>query len=264
MSGPLSRPGSSASSRASRPREESGANADGGLSLVQPEPEDDRALMLANFVAANNAPAVKRVIAKDPGAVNELGLDGTSPLCAAAMWGNDAMLRLLLEAKASPGVRNDNGPRWTPLHAAALQEHGKACMLLLEHKASPQDKDAEGVTALDYASCSEAVWPFFAQRGCERTPKATLVEKGVLRKASSNLEQELHGKEDGRGLVPEYSRPGSAYVVSKEFPARPGSVQAKRLSSSHRSNSRPIDILEEVDETKELRTTTTGFNSLTL
>lgn len=232
---------------------------------MQPVPGDDRAIMLANFVASGNEPGVRRVIAKDPGSVNEHGLDGTSPLCAAAMWGNDAMLRLLLEAKASPGIRNDNGPGWTPLHAAALQEHGKACMLLLEYKAPPDQKDSEGVTPCDYASCSEAVWPFFAQRSCERTPKATLIEMGVLRKASTALEQELQGRgqDSGRGLVSEYSRPGSAYVVSREFPARPGSVQAKRPQlSTARSNSRPVDILEEVDEDKELKTT--GLKSLAI
>merc|ERR1719384_127431 len=125
--------------------------ADGGLSAIQPEPSDDRALMLANFVAAGNEAGVRRVIESDPGAVNELGLDGTSPLCAAACWGHIDILRLLLEAMASPAQRNDNGPRWTPLHAAALQEQGKACMLLLDYRANPQMRDNEGVTPCEYA-----------------------------------------------------------------------------------------------------------------
>lgn len=42
----------------------------------------------------------------------------------------------------------------------------------------------------------------------------------------------------------EYSRPGSSYVVSREFPPRPGSQMGGRLPTASRQ-SRPIDILEE-------------------
>lgn len=57
------------------------------LSAV-PEVNDSRALMLTSFAACGDVNGVLRVIEADPGAVNELGLDGTSPLCAAAMWGH--------------------------------------------------------------------------------------------------------------------------------------------------------------------------------
>merc|ERR1719221_839284 len=186
---------------------------------TEPEPDDKRAVMLTPLVAAGDEHGVRRVLKADCGAVNELGLDGTSPLCAAALWGHMGILRLLLDAMASPSLRNENGPRWTPLHAAAIQEHGKACMLLLDYKANPKERDVEGVTPCDYASCSEAVWPLFAARGCERVAKNVLVEKGVLRKASGALEVQLQtegggpsaGPEPGRrGLVTEYSRPGSS------------------------------------------------------
>lgn len=212
--------------------------------------------MLTTFAASGDERGVRRVIEADPGAVNELGFDGTSPLCAAAMWGNVGILRLLLESMASPGIRNENGPRWTALHAAALQEQGKACLLLLDFKADPQARDVEGVTPCDYASCSEALWPLFAARGCQRVPKGTLVEKGVLRKASASLEQQLQaeaavsGDEARRGIVPEYSRPGSSYVVSREFPPRPGSVAGMRPVTGRKST-QPIDILEEEDGVDE-------------
>jgi len=236
-----------------------------GLGHMEPEPNDDRAMMLTNFVASGDERGVCRVLEADPGAVNELGLDGTSPLCAAALWGHIDILRRLLDAMASPSIRNDNGPRWTPLHAAALQEEGKACMLLLDYKANPQERDIEGVTPCDYASVSEAVWPLFAARGCERVVKTSLVEKGVLRKASTSLELELQ-QESGaepeggigpgrRGVVTEYSRPGSAYVVSREYPPRPGSAAAMSARPSSRSaisrkGTRPIDILEEEEMTE--------------
>mmetsp|Transcript_23439 Transcript_23439/g.65630 ORF Transcript_23439/g.65630 Transcript_23439/m.65630 type:complete len:249 (+) Transcript_23439:106-852(+) len=227
-----------------------------GLVATEPEPDDKRAVMLTPLVAAGDEHGVRRVLKADCGAVNELGLDGTSPLCAAALWGHLGILRLLLDAMASPGMRNENGPRWTALHAAALQEHGKACMMLLEYKANPKERDCEGVTPCDYASCSEAVWPLFAAKGCERISKAALCEKGVLRKASSALESELMGKAsetDQRGVVPEYSRPGSAYVLTREYPPRPGSAMppgTARTYTSQRSG-QLIDILAEEDEQPE-------------
>mmetsp|Transcript_45911 Transcript_45911/g.106735 ORF Transcript_45911/g.106735 Transcript_45911/m.106735 type:complete len:243 (+) Transcript_45911:87-815(+) len=222
-------------------------------------PDDDRAVMLAAFAAMGDVRGAQRVIKADPGAVNEPGIDGTTPLCAAALWGHMDVLRLLLDSKASPGARNESGPGWTALHAAALQENGKACMLLLEHRANPQAKDSAGISACDYASCSEAVWPLFAAQGCTRVDKAVLVEKGVLRRASPELEKQLQAEADAadrgnqrRGIIDKYSRPGSAYVVSHEFPPRPGSsaVALRRDSSTARPGtgrkmSLPIDILEE-------------------
>lgn len=240
--------------------------------MMEPGADGEQsAVMLTNFVASGDVRGVSRIIEADPGAVNEVGLDGTSPLCAAALWGHIDILRLLLEAMASPSLKNENGPRWTALHAAAMQEEGKACMLLMDFKANPQERDVEGVTPCDYASVSEAVWPLFAVRGCPRTPKATLVQQGVLRKASTNLELELQAEAEGtgqapsrRGLVTEYSRPGSAYVVSREFPPRPGSSMGSatqpgsgRQTGSARPGSgrpppsrkggQPIDILAEED-----------------
>jgi hypothetical protein len=240
---------------------------------MEPDPHDQRAIMLATVAANGDEQGARRIISRDPGAVNEPGLDGTTPLCSAAMWGHTAMLKLLLESMASPGIRNENGPRWTALHAAALQEDGKACMMLLDFKAEPDDTDRDGVTPCDYASCSEAIWPLFAARGCRRSPKDDLVKKGVLRRASSALEAQLEAEgsveaaeqreamglptEARRGIVNEYSRPGSAYVVSQQFPPRPGSSMggysapgASRPTQSRRGNSRPIDILEEEDESE--------------
>mmetsp|Transcript_50177 Transcript_50177/g.92690 ORF Transcript_50177/g.92690 Transcript_50177/m.92690 type:complete len:244 (-) Transcript_50177:98-829(-) len=227
---------------------------------MDPRPDDDRAVMLAAFAAMGDIRGAQRVIKADPGAVNEPGFDGTTPLCAAALWGHMDVLRLLLDSKASPGARNESGPGWTALHAAALQEHGKACMLLLERNANPAAKDSVGISACDYASCSEGVWPLFAAQGCTRVEKADLVKKGVLRRASPELEQQLQaeataaggGDAQRRGIIDKYSRPGSAYVVSHEFPPRPGSsaVAVRRDSSTARLGtgrkmSLPIDILEE-------------------
>jgi len=234
--------------------------------VLQPEPNDERACMLATFAATGDERGVRRVIAADPGSVNEPGVDGTTPLCAAALWGYTQIVTTLLEAMAAPDLRNESGPRWTALHAASLQEHGKVCMLLLNAKANPVEKDAEGVSPCDYASCSEAVWPIFSSRGCARVPKPNLVEKGVIRKASSALETELQAAAEGgvgqRGIIPEYSRPGSSYVVTREHPPRPGSSAYRQGSrpGSQRKVTRPIDILEEEDE--KVKSVSQGLSSL--
>jgi len=240
--------------------------------MGQVEPDGERVGMLTSLAAAGDERGVRRILESDPGAVDECSPDGTSCLCAAALWGHSGILRLLLEAQAFPGMKNETGARWTALHAAAAQEQGKACMLLLDFKANPLEKDLDGVSPCDYASCSEAVWPLFASRGCERVPKAELVQKGVLRKASAALEQQLAQEahvepEARRGLVSEYSRPGSSYVVSREFPARPGSSAVSRppgtgSRQASKQASRPIDILEEEDANSPVKMATAGLRSL--
>jgi hypothetical protein len=209
--------------------------------------------------------------------------DGTTPLCAAALWGQPETLQLLLDASADPGQTNLNGHRPTALHAAALQEHGKICMILLNKGADPYAKDSAGVTPIDYASCTEALWPHFAAFGCPRTSKEDLINKGVIRKASSALEVELESSSygygsrvldgtDGKsnmGLLPDFSRPGSAYVVTAHHPPRPGSAAVPNYSSagvsgygyasrlgartpgSRRGSAPAIDILAEGDESTD-------------
>lgn len=173
------------------------------------------------------------------------GPDGTSPLCAAAMWGHPEVVRLLLDAQADPCQANRSGLRPTALHSAALQEHGKVCMMLLSARADPREADGNGVSATDFAACSEAVWPHFAAIGCARASKPELIAKGVIRKVSPALEQELAecapGSGDGppeHGLISEFTRPGSAYVVTSHFPPRPGSSMASSSPGPFRPGSR--------------------------
>lgn len=82
-------------------------------------------------------------------------------MCAAALWGDADMVKYLLSAGADANAANDH-TRWTALHAAAFQEHSKVCHLLLQGGARADVEDNNGVTAADYASISEAIWPFFA------------------------------------------------------------------------------------------------------
>lgn len=163
---------------------------------------------------------------------NALDKDGTSPMCAAVTWGFDEIVQLLIRFGADVNVQN-RGTRWTPLHAAAFQEHGKIIMALLEAGSDINRPDKEGRSPIDFASVSESIWPLFASRGCERTPKHELVKKGVLRK----IESTHHDVDVGRvpnNAVSHYTRPGSAY---QRAPINPYANPSKTPS------------LQQVDET---------------
>lgn len=231
---------------------------------------------LAEAAACGSMEDCRRILSRGGAEVaNAWGSDGTTPLCAAANWDNADVVRLLLEVAADPRQPNQSGLQPTPLHVAALQENGKICMLLLDARADPHGRDRAGVTPSDYASCSEAVWPIFAANGCLRTTKEELMRQGVIRKASPSLELELEVAQystgatdsdskdvDGQttsGVLREFSRPGSAYVLTSKHPPRPGSAaMGNRPGSNSRSGRRPsgnpIDILAEGDEAAEAAT----------
>jgi len=62
---------------------------------------------LASLVANGQTSQVKAFIDKNGAAsLNIPGKDGTTPLCAAALWGNNDMVKLLLEAGANIDVQN--------------------------------------------------------------------------------------------------------------------------------------------------------------
>jgi hypothetical protein len=171
---------------------------------------------LAVAAANGQVNAVKELLegGADPDA---LGPDGTSPLCAAALWGNDELVAVLLKGSADINVRND-GTKWTALHAAAIQEHGKVCHILLLHGAKTTASDASGCTPVDYASIAEAIWPFFAAKGAVRTSKEDLVRKGIIRKRTDSESARVEDDDQSAGGIKQLSRPGSAYVRVQRNP----------------------------------------------
>lgn len=228
-----------------------GTGVDGGLSAA---------------AAVGDAAACCRILQRGLTSASTCGPDGTSPLTAAALWGHCDVLQLLLDAQADTAQCHRRN-RETALHHAALQEHGKACMLLLQAGADPHALDVRGASPCDFAACSEAVWPHFAAVGCSRPSKEELVARGVIRKASCALERELGGAPGG--VVPEFSRPGSAYVVSALHPPRPGSAASFSPGlrpTLSRGGSRPIDILAEGedDEPHAARGSSKGLRGLGL
>lgn len=171
---------------------------------------------------ANGQVAVVRFLVEDSKVnVDEPGKDGTTPLCAAALWGNEAIVSYLLSHGADISAQNI-ATKWTALHAAAFQEHGKVCMTLLQKGAAADAKDHKGRTPADYASISEAIWPFFGAQGCVRSDKERLVGKGIIRRTP---EAKQEAKQSNNDTVVKYSRPGSAYVRCSYNPLRPASAQ---------------------------------------
>ena len=142
------------------------------------------------------------------------------------------MAKELLARGCDPQLPNRNGTDWTPLHAAALQEDAKLVHLLLKAGASATVRDRDGRTAVDFATVSSAVWPFFAAQGHSRTGKKALLGMGIIRRAADDelVVETTAASKNGEGghaargrlahlNVSEISRPGSAYVRNDRLSA---------------------------------------------
>jgi hypothetical protein len=186
-----------------------------------------RQATLCEACACGQASVVEFLVDMESTDLDARGADGVSPLCAAATWGFDEIVAVLLDARCDPNVRNSDALASTALHVAANQEHGKIIMLLLQAGADATVEDAEGRTPCDFASVSDGMWPLFAARGLSRTPKEVLVSKRVIRKidpAAHEFADATAGAATGTatsagggaggGALHFYSRPGSAYVRS--------------------------------------------------
>ncbi|MGA5565028.1 ankyrin repeat domain-containing protein [Streptomyces platensis] len=66
----------------------------------------------------------------------EPGSEGL-PLCAAACWGHEEVVRALLAHGADPNLREDDGTSFTPLMWAAANGHHRTAQLLLDAQADP-------------------------------------------------------------------------------------------------------------------------------
>ena len=154
---------------------------------------------------------------------------GDTALIAAAKSGQRDCVELLLEGGADVNAPNALG-NWTPLHAAAYEQHAAVVMLLMEHGADPGVVDGEGRTPADYASLSEGVWPLFEARGCQRLTYPQLASKGVLKVAAESV---LHdsGGPDARVRNDGVPRPGSGRFTVRP-PWRPVTRAGLRSAGS--------------------------------
>ncbi|ETI34079.1 hypothetical protein F443_19343 [Phytophthora nicotianae P1569] len=198
--------------------------------------------------AANGSRGMVEFLLDNGMHVDTPGKDGTTPLCAAALWGNDAMVAYLLDKGADVSARNE-GTGWTALHAASFQEHGKVVRILLGHSADPKMVDAEGRRAVDYASISEAIWPFFAAQGCTKSSKSDLIAKGIIRKIQERPEQmQANDKSES---ISSFSRPGSSYIRAQMYPPLIRQQSPAIKSRDGRIFTGPIDPLGDMPAERE-------------
>jgi ankyrin repeat protein len=112
-----------------------------------PAPPDPRAARIMEALRAGDRQTFARLVRQDPGAANLKGSGGATPLMYAALYGDAASVRQLLESGANPNASNDAG-------ATALMwaiDNVDKTRLLLEHGADPNAASNENQTAMAIA-----------------------------------------------------------------------------------------------------------------
>ncbi len=115
---------------------------------------------------------VKTLLAEDPGLINDLNEQGSTPLHSACFGGHLDVVKLLLEKGAD--VQAVNGGGFTPLHLASYGGHRDVVQYLLEKGADMNATNEQmNLTALDFAFLKELqarklnVAPLLIERGAK-------------------------------------------------------------------------------------------------
>ncbi len=112
--------------------------------------QDEKEAELHELVTeAGSVEDIREILEKYPTLVNARGRSNNTLLMRAAVFGREAVVRLLLEKGANPDLKNKTG--FTALMAAALEHRVGIIGMLLEAGAAKGAKDNEGRSALDYA-----------------------------------------------------------------------------------------------------------------
>ena len=133
-------------------------------------PPDPKATRMMEALRAGDEPAFKKLVSEDPTACKLKGLEGSTPLMYAALYGNSDCVRLLLENGADPNSRNEAG---TTALMWALADAEKT-RLLLDHKADVNARSDDGRTPLIIAASqygSGAVVKLLLDRGANPAVK---------------------------------------------------------------------------------------------
>jgi hypothetical protein len=101
-------------------------------------------------VASGNIAAVKQHIAAGTDINLKDAMGGSSPLITACLYEQKQIAKLLIDAGANLGFKNNDGS--TPLHVAAFFCKPDMVKLLLEKKANKTIKNKYGSTALETVS----------------------------------------------------------------------------------------------------------------
>ena len=133
------------------------------------QPSSEPSIFLA--VLQQDIATVKRRLAAQPQEAKARNLKGATPLHLAAAVGDETLVRVLLDAKASANAKCNQS--WlagqTPLHIAAGQGHLKTMRLLVDRGAIVHARDDFGTTALHEAAIQgqRAAAAFLLEHGAE-------------------------------------------------------------------------------------------------
>lgn len=95
---------------------------------------------------------VIRLLARDPGLVNQSNEDGFQPLGLACFFGHFDVAEYLVKAGAAINAVSHNRLKVAPIQSAAAGGHRKIVKMLLEHGADPNIREQGGFTPLHAAA----------------------------------------------------------------------------------------------------------------
>jgi ankyrin repeat protein len=114
----------------------------------------DKTIVLTIFEAAATGKInhVIRLLARDPELVNAYAEDGFHALGLACYFGHYDIAEYLTKAGAAVNSPAHNELKAAPLHSAAAGRHEKIVRMLLEHRADPNVREQGGFTPLHTAA----------------------------------------------------------------------------------------------------------------
>ncbi|EHQ25170.1 ankyrin repeat domain-containing protein [Mucilaginibacter paludis] len=109
-------------------------------------------LSLFEAAATGRLDVLSRLLAEQPGMVNEFSTDGFTPLGLACYFGQPQVASFLISSGADVNLSSRNGFHVTPLHSAVAANQTEITRLLIEHGANVNVKQQLGVTPLHSAA----------------------------------------------------------------------------------------------------------------
>ena len=147
-----------------------------------------------------------RMLAREPQLVNAYAEDGFQPLGLACFFGHFEAAEYLVKAGASINSASRNGLNAAPIQSAAAAGHAKIVKMLLEHRADPNVREQGGYTPLHAAAqngdegmirallyggadlnvkSNDGKTPFDLAREAGHTQVVALLEEGITKRLKS-------------------------------------------------------------------------------
>jgi uncharacterized protein len=103
-------------------------------------------------VSAGEMNLAERYLNSDPTLLEAFSTDGFTPLGFASYFGRYDLVKMLLERGANPARPSRNAFAVAPIHSAVAVNSEGIARLLLEHKADPNARQQQGITPLHSAA----------------------------------------------------------------------------------------------------------------